>query len=103
MEDPKTAVLANLGALVALGPLAPLPFGVRSRRHASLAGEVGHDAVGNVLTAIRKAPIELESFEQDGETEPGGACLIGKEIILVCGQRPMLGEFVRVPVLLHGR
>jgi hypothetical protein len=102
-EQAEAAVLANLGALVPLCALTPLPLGVRFRWHAGLSGEVGDDAAGNVLAAIREASIELESFEQDGEAEPGGARLVAEKFTLVRGEGPVLGEFFRVPVLLHAR
>jgi pimeloyl-ACP methyl ester carboxylesterase len=69
--------------------------------HAGLASEMHDDATGNVLAAVRKAPIELEGFEQNGETEPSGTRLVGEQFTLVGSQRPVLGEFIRVPVLLH--
>ena len=37
-------MIANLGALVTLGPLAPLPIKVGAVRHASLMGKLGHNA-----------------------------------------------------------
>ena len=102
-EQAEAAVLANLGALMPLCALTPLPLGVRFRWHADLSGEVGDDAAANVLAAIREASIELESFEQDGETEPGGARLVAEKFALVRGEGPVLGEFFRAPVLLHAR
>lgn len=78
MEDAETEVLANLGALVTLGPFAPLPIEVHSRRHTGLSGEVGHNAGSDILTAIREAPLELESLDKNGETESGGAGLVAQ-------------------------
>src|SRR6516164_9646140 len=101
-EDPEATVFANLSALVALSSLAPLPLGVRLGRHACLTGEMRNDAAGNALAAIREAPIELEGFEQNGETEPSGTRLVGEQFAFVRGKRPVLGEFVGVPILLHG-
>ena len=46
-EDAEATVLANLGALVALGALAPLSLGVRFLWYASLSGEMGEDAASN--------------------------------------------------------
>lgn len=100
-ENTEAAVLTNLGPLVTLRALAPLLFGVRFLRRAGLSCEMCHDASGNVFAAIRKAPIELESFKQDGETEAGGAGLVADQFALFGGERPMLNEFVRVPVF-HG-
>jgi hypothetical protein len=48
-----------------------------------------------------EAPIALEGFQQHGETEPGGAHLVAEQCALVQGECPVLGEFIRVPVLLH--
>jgi hypothetical protein len=73
----------------------------RTEWHAGLASEMHDDATGNVLAAVRKAPIELEGFEQNGETEPSGTRLVGEQFTLVGSQRPVLGKFIRVPVLLH--
>ena len=53
-----------------------------------------------ILAVIRKAPLKLETLEQDGETEPSGAGLVAHQFALVGGERPVSGEFVRVPVLL---
>jgi hypothetical protein len=36
------------------------------------------------------------------EAEPGGARLAVKEFALRCGKCPVLSEFVRMPILLHG-
>jgi hypothetical protein len=58
------------------------------------------DAAGNFLAAIGEASIELEGFEQNGETEPGGARFVAEQFTLLGSQRPVLGEFIRVPVLL---
>ena len=74
-KNSETTVPANLSALVALCALAPLAFGVCFRRYASLTSEIRDDAAGNVLAAFREATIESESFEQNGEAEPGGARL----------------------------
>jgi hypothetical protein len=68
-------MLTNLSALIPLCALAPLAFGVCFRWYASLTGNVIDDAAGDVFAAIGEAPIELESFEQDGEAEPSCARL----------------------------
>src|SRR5438132_1766853 len=82
-KDSKATVLTNLSVLVALGALAPLPFGVRLGGHARLLGEVGDDLGGNVLRALREPPVKLEGFEQDGEAEPSGACLVAEQRTLI--------------------
>jgi hypothetical protein len=56
----------------------------------------------STLTALREPPAKLESFEQDGEAEPGRACLVAEQCTHLVGKRPVLGEFVRVPILFHG-
>jgi hypothetical protein len=94
-------VFANTSALTALGPFAPLPFGVGLGRHSGLAGKMHHHAVGNVLALIGESSVELEGLKQDGEAEPGGARFVAEQFTLVGGERPVLGELVRVLVLLH--
>ena len=84
-EDAETTVYANPSALAALGPLAPLPFGVGLGRYAGLAGKMHDSAGGNVLAAIREASIELEGFKQDSEAEPGGARFVAEQFALVRG------------------
>src|SRR5258707_7878597 len=74
-KNSETTVPANLSALVVLCTFAPLAFGVCFRRYAGLTSEISDDAAGNVLAAFREATIESESFEQNGEAEPGGARL----------------------------
>ena len=103
MKNPETEILANLGALVALGPLAPFFIEVRSWRHTGFTGEVGHYAAGNILAAIRKAPLDLERLEEDGKTEPSGTALVTQQFAFIWGKCPVLSKFIRVPVLLHGR
>jgi hypothetical protein len=60
-------MFANPTALAALGPFAPLPFGIGLGRHSGLAGKMHHDAVGNILALIGEASVELEGLKQDGE------------------------------------
>lgn len=96
-------MLANLGPLVALGALTPLSVGVHSWRYADLAREMDNDTPGNVFPAAREAPIKFKSFEQNGETEASGPHLVAEEFVLIRRERPVMGKFVRVPVLLHGR
>ena len=68
-----------------------------------MTGEVGHYAAGNILAAIRKAPLELERLEEDGKTEPSGTALVTQQFAFIWGKCPVLSKFIRVPVLLHGR
>ncbi len=77
-------MFANPSALAALGPLAPLPFGVGLGRHAGLAGKM-HDAAGNVLAAIREASIELEGFKRNSEAQPSGARFVAEQFALLRG------------------
>src|SRR3979411_1772248 len=84
--DPKNsdvAVLANLSALITLGALAPLRFGVRFGGPARLTGEVSDDLGGNLLAAFREAPVKLEGFKQNNKPEPGGACLVPEQFTFV--------------------
>src|SRR5262249_56268175 len=95
------AVRTNLGTLVALRTLAPLPLIVRVRRYTGLLGEIRNDGDSDVLPARWEAPLVLEDFQQHGKTEPGGAGLVPEQGALVRGERPVLGQFVRVPLRLH--
>ena len=38
-----------------------LPVEIGAVRHASLTSKVGHNAAGDILAAIRKAPVKLKS------------------------------------------
>jgi hypothetical protein len=71
-------VLANLSALIALGALAPLRFGVRFGGHARLTGEVSDDIGANLLAAVREAPVKLEGFKQNSEAELENIALISR-------------------------
>jgi integrase len=53
------------------------------------------------ITAQREAPLILKGFQQDGEGEPRRARLLAQQALFVVRERPMMGEFVRVPGLLH--
>ena len=55
-------VLANLGALVALGALAPLTIEVRFGWHTNLAGQMRDHTAGHICASIGKSPVELEAF-----------------------------------------
>jgi hypothetical protein len=57
-EDSEAAVLPDLSALVPLGALTPLLFGIGLGGHARLPSEVGDDMGGNVLTAFREPPVK---------------------------------------------
>ena len=95
-------MLANRGALLALGAFTPLTLEVRLGRDADLIGEMRDDSAGHLPTPVRESPVELERFQQDGETEPGCPCLVTQEFKLVWTERPTLGEFVGMPCPFHG-
>jgi hypothetical protein len=95
-RNSEAAVLANLSALITLGALAPLRFGVRFGGHGRLTGEVSDDIGGNLLAAVWEAPVKLEGFKRNSEAEPGGACLVGEQFTLVGGKCPVLGQFFRL-------
>ena len=42
----------------------------------------------------------MKGLQQNGEVEPCGSAL-AEQIVLMRGQQPMPGQFVRVPLLLH--
>jgi hypothetical protein len=94
-------IFPNLSALMALGSLAPFLLEVCLRRYSGLAGEMGDYFGYNVFAVLWKAPLELKSLEQNGEAEPRSASFIAQHGALLSGERPVLGEFVRMPVLLH--
>src|ERR1700678_1749089 len=101
MEELETAVLSNLGALMALGPLAPFLFEVCLRWHTGLVGQIENDRGYNFLAPLWKVPFELKRLEQYGEAEPGRAGFIAQQGALLAGERPVLGEFIWMPILLH--
>lgn len=67
MEELETTVLPNLGALMALGPLAPFFFEVCLQRHTGLVGQMENDLGYNFFAAFGKAPLELKRLKQNGE------------------------------------
>jgi len=95
-------VLANLGALVALGALAPLTIEVRFGWHTNLAGQMRDHTAGHIWTSIGKSPIELERFQQHGEAETSYPRLVTEQFEFVWIERPTLGEFVGMPRPFHG-
>jgi hypothetical protein len=98
----ETEVLANLGALVALGALAPLTIEVRFGWHTNLAGQMRDHTAGHICTSIGKSPVELERFRQHGEAETSYPRLVTEQFEFVWIERPTLGEFVGMPRPLHG-
>lgn len=100
-ERAEATVRPDLRAVVALRALAPLALRVHGGGHADLRGEVGDDAPRHVFPARRKAPFELEGFEEDSEPEPCRPDLVPEQGVLLCREGPVPREFVRVPVLLH--
>ena len=100
--NPEAEVLANLGALVALGALAPLTIEVRFGWHTNLAGQMRDHTAGHICTSIGKSPVELERFQQHGEAETSYPRLVTEEFEFVWTERPTLSEFVGMPRPLHG-
>jgi hypothetical protein len=91
----------NLGAVAARRAAVSVHCGVRFHGYIHLLSQVHDDGYGHGVTPHREASLILKGFEQDGEGEPGGASLMAEQETLLVRKRPMLDEFVRMPVLLY--
>src|SRR5262249_44577210 len=80
---------------------APLPLIIYVRRYTGLLSEVRDDVDRHILGTCREAPLVLENFQQHGKTESGRPGLVTEQGALVRRERPMLGQFVWVPLRLH--
>ena len=60
MKELETTVLPDLSALMTLRSLVPFSLPVGFSGRASLVGQVGHDAAGDIIAAIWKAALELK-------------------------------------------
>lgn len=100
-EHRVAAVVADVGLVAAHRATRPIDLRINLGQYCSLVGEVRDDAGGYLFVGGRKASLVLEGLEQQGKAEPGGTPLVGQEVMFVGRERPVLGEFIRVPVLLH--
>ena len=55
----------------------------------------------DLFRGIGETPVHLEGFQQDGEAQTSRPGLVAQQFALLCGYRPVLCEFVGMPVLLH--
>ena len=92
---------ADLGAVVLDRAAAPVVPQVLLGRHAHLLGEMDDHRAGDLLPRPREAPVPPEHFEQHGEAQPCRACLVGQQRQLIRRQRPLLNQFILVPLPLH--
>jgi hypothetical protein len=100
-EGVKAAVIAHLSPLEPLRSFTPALFEIDFRRDANLLSHKGDNAAGYVVLSLGEASAELEGLQQNGEVEPGGSAFVAEQISFIRGQRPMVGQFVRVSILLH--
>jgi hypothetical protein len=67
-----------------------------------LSGDVVDDLPRHLLRGRGEAPLLLEELEQDSETKPSGAGLVGHQAPVVLDERPRGKEILGFPVLAHG-
>jgi len=56
---------------------------------------------GHLLPRSREAPVLPEDLEQHGKAQSGRAGLVGHQLQLVRPKRPLLSQFILVPLPLH--
>ena len=95
------AVGTDVGTVAPCRAAIPVRRRVRGERHRHLRGEVPKHGHWHGIATERETPLVLKGFQQDGEGEPGCPRLLPEQAVVVVRERPMLGEFVRVPGLLH--
>src|SRR5512143_1502325 len=66
-----------------------------------LAGEVIPGGGGDLLPVAGKPTLQLKELQRDGEAESTPVGSPGQQLPLFSGQRPVLGEFLLVPVSFH--
>ena len=93
-------MLAHLRPVESLRSGAPVLFEIVFGQHTELPGDESDDALGDVASPLGETAVELKGLQQNGEVEPRGSAL-AEQIVLMRGQQPMPGQFVRVPLLLH--
>ena len=82
-----------------LRSLTPVLLEIDFRHHSNLFSHERDDATAYLVLPLGEASIELEGFQQYGKVEPGGSAFVAERIAFVRGQRPMLDQFSRAPIL----
>jgi hypothetical protein len=92
---------ADLGPVPLTAPTAEVIFGESISEEAELIGQVIQDRRGHLLTAAGKPAFDLNELEQDGKAHPAPVGPVSEQFALVVGQRPVLDEFLLIPMPFH--
>src|SRR3954447_15072475 len=83
------------------GPTPPVHLAINIGGDVKLLGEMSDHDARNVLPSARKGTNELEILEQDRKGQLWCSQFANQKWLLLGQNRPMGGEFVRVPVTFH--
>lgn len=100
LAEPKGG--ADLGTMILDRAAGPVILEVGLVGDADLRGDVGDDGAGDLVAMAREPPFMLEVEEQDGEAQARGTVLAGQERVVAREQRPLLDQFIGLPLAFHG-
>ena len=69
---------------------------------AALSGGLWPVAIREYRTSGRALSSNWKALSSKGEAESGCARLTVEKFALLSGKRPVLGDLIRIPILLHG-